>query len=101
MTYRTLFVVEYPDRESATAPYDREAANQAPTFFLDTDNWGSALWFAKERNLPVDYVDNCWLLVPVNATLAREFLSMVTEADSAVIERIDDERWYGINEEEF
>lgn len=100
MTYRTLFVVEYPDRESATAPYDREAANQAPIFFLDADkSWGSAHWFAKERNLPVDYVDNCWLLVPVNATLAREFLSMADRAD--LIERIDDERWYVINEEEF
>lgn len=100
MTYKSLFIQEYPDRESATGPYDRDAANQAPTFFLDARNlWGSAGRFAQERNLPVDYVDNCWLLVPVSAALAREFLSMSDRAD--LVDRIQDEHWYVINEEEF
>ena len=100
MTYKSLFIQEYPDRESATAPYDLKAANPAPTFYLDARNsWGSAARFAHERELPVEYVDNCWLLVPVSAALARDFLSMADRAD--LIEHIQDARWYVINEEEF
>lgn len=106
MTFRSLYVEEHPDRASATAPYDIGSAGAAPLFcFLDAYTWpASALAFAREHDLHTDYVDNCWLLVAVDATMLRAFLQTGVGADPNVpniIARVRDHHWYVINEEEF
>lgn len=106
MTYRSLFVQECPDRASATAPYVRMSPPNRPLFcFLDAHAWPiSASTFAHERNLHTDYVDNCWLLVAVDAVRLRTFLRTGEAVDPNVpdiLTRIKDDRWYVINEEEF
>ena len=104
MTYRSLFVEEHPSRESATAPY--ELGRDAPLFCrLNPYTWPiSALIFAREHQLHTDYVDNCWVLVAVDATMLRSFLGAGAGGDADVqstIARVNDNRWYVINEEEF
>jgi len=106
MTYRSLFVEEHPNRVSATIPHDTKVGRNAPLFcWLDTDTWPiSALAFAEEHNLHIDYVDNCWLLVALDAATLKQFLRAGQSSDSnvaAILERVKDEHWYVINEEEF
>jgi len=106
VTYRSLFIDEYPDRASAEAPYDRLKSVEHTTFCsLQAYTWPfSAQGFAEAWKLPVDYVDNAWLLVPVSPELARKFLRTGANIDPDIpglIERINDDKWYVINEEEF
>jgi len=104
MTYRSLYVQEHPDEASATAPY--LFANQAPVFcWLNAQTWPAPAWaFAREHDLHVDYVDNCWMLVALNGSMLKRFLRAGQAADpnvSAILERVQEDRWYVINEEEF
>lgn len=101
----------YPDRESAIAPYDSRHSRQHEKFCsLNPSTFpGSAQRFAGAWKLPVDYVDNAWLLVPVSPDLTRKFLSIGTRLGTphidpdiqGMIERVRDDRWYVINEEEY
>ena len=106
MTYRSLFIEEHPDRASATILYDSKLKRGAPLFcFLNAQTWPtSALAFAEEHELHVDYVDNCWLLVALDAAKLRLFLSGGQASDpnvAAILERVKDDHWYVVNEEEF
>jgi hypothetical protein len=108
MTYRSLFVDEHPSRESATAPYVIGAPfSPGVSRFcsLNAYTWPvSAEAFAREHDLHTDYVDNCWVLIALDATLLRAFLGSGSDVDPCVhsiIARTDDDRWYVITEEEF
>lgn len=106
MTYRSLFVEECPDRASATLPYDILLPFNRPVLcFLDARAWPiSALTLARDYDLHTDYVDNCWLLVAVDAAMLRQFLHAGEAVDPNVpniLKRIKDDHWYVINEEEF
>ena len=106
MTFRSLFVEEHPDRASATSPYDIMAKRDAPLFCsLNAYTWPmSAAYFASEHELHTDYVDNCWLLVAMDGTMLKRFLRTGEEADRdvpVILERVKDDHWYVVNEEEF
>ncbi|MBA3510460.1 hypothetical protein [Sphingomonas sp.] len=107
MTYQSLFVEEHPNRDSATARCgDGGPQTDAPVFcWLEARAWpASALVFAREHNLHTGYVDNCWLLVALDAQTLREFLNAGREVDGnvpAILDRVNDHHWYVINEEEF
>ena len=106
MTYRSLFVEEYPSGVSATIPHDTKVGRNASLFcWLDADTWPiSALAFGQANKLHIDYVDNCWLLVALDAAMLKRFLSAGQTSDpnvSGILERVKDDHWYVINEEEF
>ena len=107
MTFRSLYVEEHPSRTSATRPYDRATHKFGAPLFrsLDAHTWPtSARAFAREHQLHTDYVDNCWLLVAVDAPMLRRFLRTGETSDphvSVIIEQVKDDHWYVINEEEF
>ena len=104
MTFQSLYVEEYESREAACADY---VSGQESQMFasLNAYSWlGSPEIFAKERGLPIYYVDNCWCRVAVNAADLREFLKLGvgTELElERLILSVSDERWYVITEEEF
>ncbi len=63
-----------------------------------------ALAFAREHELHTDYVDNCWALVALDAKMLRKFLNTGCNRDSdvpGILDRVNDDYWYVINEEEF
>ncbi len=106
MTYRSLFIQEHPNEASATTPYDTMSKRDAPLLcFLDADTWPiSALGFAHENELHIDYVDNCWLLVALDAAMLKRFLRAGQASDfnvAAILERVKNDHWYVINDEEF
>jgi len=107
MTFRSLFVEEHPSQASATTPYvDWASKPDVPLFCsLNAYTWPTSAWgFAREHNLHMDYVDNCWLLVAVDAEMLRKFLNAGRTEDAdvpGILERVTDDHWYVINEEEF
>lgn len=104
MTFRSLFIEEHDDRDSAVAAYVTGAAYRV-FGRLDAYGWSNPAWaFAREHGLAVDYVDNAWLRVAVDAAMLRGFLQGGAESDAGAVEligRVADGRWYVINEEEF
>lgn len=104
MTYKSLTIEEHSDQQSATAAY-RNNGDYKRFASLNAFTWPGSAWsFAQDNNLAVDYVDNCWLRVAVNAQGLREFLGIGggnhPEAFGA-LEKVCDGYWYVINEEEF
>ena len=60
--------------------------------------------WARERDLPVYYVDNCWERVPVTAEQLRAFYREVLPAgrvDHGLDKRVIDNHHYLIESEEF
>ena len=55
------------------------------------------------HDLPIDYVDNCWLRVAMDSTLLRLFLRSGPASDlvARLLDKVDDRKWYVVNEEEF
>jgi len=82
MTFRSLFVQEYPDKASATMPYS-SSNPQVPVFCsLNAYTWPAPAWaFAREHKQHVDYVDNCWLLVALDGSMLKHFLRGGARAD--------------------
>lgn len=104
LTYQSLTIEEHADEDSAVAAYSLDAAR--PTFCsLNAYTWPRSAWaFARDKNLPVSCVDNCWIRIAVDAPRLRDFLNTGILADPSVKElfgRIREDRWYVINEEEF
>ncbi len=106
MTFRSLYVEEHADQASATTPHVSGSPRAASLFCsLNAYTWPiSALFFADEHDLHTDYVDNCWALVAMDGKKLRLFLKAGAEVDRdvpGILERVRDDRWYVINEEEF
>lgn len=104
MTYQSLTIEEHSNQRTATAAYRYDGEYKAFAS-LNAFTWpGSALSFAEDNDLAVDYVDNCWLRVAMNAENMRKFLSVGAECHPeafGTIEKVCDDCWYVINEEEF
>lgn len=101
MTFTSFFIEDHPDRESALAPF-RSGADYRLFPLLQSISMPSVWATAREHALPVDYVDNCWMRVAVDADMLRLFLGTNGDPNAAqAIERVEDDHWYVLNEEEF
>lgn len=102
MTFRSMFIEQYASRESATAPF---ASEQDHELFGRLDDAAGSLWgYAKANNLEPDYVDNCWMRVAVDAAGLRRFLEYAlphVPHPKNLLELIEDDKWFVINDEEF
>ena len=103
MTYRSLQVEEYRDKLTAEAPDSAKNAQtfvslNAYTFPASAEAWG------RQRGHAITYIDNAWVRVAVDAIALREFLNFGKETEiglEAVLDRVDDNKSYVIEEEEF
>jgi len=53
--------------------------------------------------LHVDYVDNCWILVALDGSMLQRFLHAGQAADPMsrlFLGRVEEDRWYVINQED-
>ncbi|MEO5938317.1 MAG: hypothetical protein ABIQ43_04835 [Sphingomonas sp.] len=104
MTFRSLTIEKHHSQAEATKAYSFE---HKPNFLgsLNAYAWpASAVGFANACDLPIDYVDNCWVRVAVNGASLREFLQLGRAVDPAASEmpnNLNDDDWYVIQEEEF
>lgn len=104
MTYKSLIIESHSSRESAHAPYV-VGVNQPAIISLNAYSFPkSATRFAKEKGLDIFYVDNAWLRTAIDGRLLKEFLAHGTATEPSYAEyiaKIDDDRWYVIQEEEY
>lgn len=104
MTFRSLFIEEHENQASALEPYVT-GKDYALCGSLNAYSWTASAWsFATTHNLPIDYVDNCWLRVAMDSAFLRRFLQSGSGGDSIpalLIAKIDERKWYVVNEEEF
>ena len=103
MTFMSL-LVEQHDTEASAREAHVTAREYAVCGSLDAWSWtASVSSFAATHGLPIDYVDNCWLRVAMDSTLLRLFLHSGPASDQVtrLLDRVDDRKWYVVNEEEF
>ena len=104
MTFRSLTVEAHSDRESAHAPF---AFGIEGTLIASLNAYTfpkSAVVYAKEQGLNIDYVDNCWACVAMDGLTLKGFLAFGrdTELDLELLTaKIDEAGWYVVTEEEF
>lgn len=72
---------------------------------LNAYTWpADSMNFARERGLPIGYVDNCWSRVALSGADLREFLKLGAAGDQAatnLLKSLVNDDWYVINDEEF
>jgi hypothetical protein len=104
LTFRSLTIESHPSLESAQAhegggkSYENLQSLNAYTFPKPLRA------FAEEHRLDIFYVDNAWIRVAMNGRLLKQFMAFghETEIDLAgQMDRVRDEGWYVVNEEEF
>lgn len=104
MTYKSLIIESHPSRESAHAPYV-VGANRPAIISLNAYSFPkSATRYAKEKGLDIFYVDNAWLRIAIDGVCLREFLAYGSATEPSYdeyIAKINDDRWYVIQEEEY
>jgi thioesterase domain-containing protein len=104
MTYRSLFIEEHASQAAAEDVYrrDREVVVLGS---LDAYRWHHPVErFARENDLPADYIDNCWVRVALGASALARFLQQDDEPPAAAVAmlgKIKAEAWYVVSEEEF
>ena len=104
MTFRSLTVEAPSDRESAHAPF---ALGMEGTLIASLNTYTfpkSAVVYAKEHGLHIDYIDNCWACVAIDGLTLKGFLAFGrdTELDLELLtDKIDEAGWYVVTEEEF
>lgn len=103
MTFMSLFVEQH-DTEASAREAHVTGREYAVCGSLDARSWTSPVSsFAAAHDLPIDYVDNSWLRVAMDATTLRQFLNSGPASDpvASLLDRVDDRKWYVVNEEEF
>ena len=103
MTFMSLFVEQH-DTEASAQEAHVTGRNYSVCSSLDAySSTASVSSFAATHDLPIDYVDNCWLRVAMDSTLLRLFLHGGPGSDQVarLLDRVDDRKWYVVNEEEF
>ena len=101
MTFKSLFIESHPNRESAHATYvPGVSVNRQVVCSLNAYTFpASAVRFATEHGLTVDYVDNAWARIALNGCLLKRFLAYGGETEP--VAHIDEQGWYVLTEEEF
>ncbi len=101
MTFMSLFVEKHETRAAAMTPHV-PGADYAILGSLNAYTWPVSLKaFADENGLAIEWVDNCWTRVCVDASQLRAFLTAGKDERSTMPGKIEDSGWFVINEEEF
>ena len=101
LTFTSFFIEDHSNRESALEPH-RHGADYRLFPLVQSIDLPTVWATAREHALPVDYVDNCWIRVAVDAPMLRRFLAAKGDPKAAqAIARIEDDHWYVLNEEEY
>jgi len=104
MTFRSLSIASHESRLSAHETFG--ATNSSSHLFsLNAYTFpASAVVFAKEHELTIDYVDNAWARIAMDGKLLKQFLAYGAETEPDLemcLAKIQDDKWYLVSEEEF
>lgn len=101
MTFKSILVEKHETRAGAMAPH-RPGAEYAVIGSLNAYTWPVPLKvFAEKNGLAVEWVDNCWIRVCVDAIQLGAFLAAGNQGRPTMLDEIQPSDWFVINEEEF
>ncbi len=99
LIFRSLSIEVHSSRESVITPYVAGGEYSAIAR-LNAYTWrGDSVTYAKDRGLPIDYIDNCWSRAAMSGSDLRPFLQMgaASARDAAdLLRSVDDLMWYVI-----